>query len=352
MRARPLRIVITADPYLPVPPRLYGGIERIVDLLIRGLAARGHHLTLVAHPESQTPAEVVPYGIPPHEGRWARAGELAQLAKVLWGRRHAVDVVHSFGRLASLLPLLSRRALPKIQSYQRDVSWRGVRIAARLARGSLCFVGCSESQIRARPAGSGTWRRIWNGVDMDRYRHSPAVPSDAPLVFLGRIEPIKGAHHAVEIARAAGRRLIFAGNVPDQARDYFAQKIAPYLDEDRVRWVGPVDDVQKIELLGSAAAMVFPVEIEEPFGIVMAEALACGTPVIAFARGAAPEVVLHGKNGFLCRDAGEAARAVAQLATIDRAEVRRDCEARFSAAVIVDQYEQLYREMVERCGAS
>jgi glycosyltransferase involved in cell wall biosynthesis len=352
---RPLCIALTADPYLPVPPRLYGGIERMIDLLARGLTRRGHRVVLFAHPESRNPGgelELVPYGRPPHRGAYRRSAELWQVGAGLLRRRRRLDVIHSFGRLAALAPVLPLRRLPKLQSYQRAVPWRSVTAALRAGRGSLVFTACSASLLAGRdPA---PWRVVFNGVDLDLYRFSPAVPADAPLVFLGRLEPVKGAHTAIVIARAAGRRLVLAGNRVETggAAGYFEREIAPHLDGDKVRWAGPVDDAAKNELLGAAAALLMPIAWEEPFGIVMAEALACGTPVIGFRRGSVPEVVRDGLNGFVCDTAEEAAAAVAQLGGIDRREVRRDCEARFGAEAIVDQYERIYREEVAAAHAT
>jgi glycosyltransferase involved in cell wall biosynthesis len=345
-----MRIVITADPYLPVPPRLYGGIERIIDFLARGLVRRGHRVTLVAHPDSDTAGELVPYGRPPHQGALPRTVELAQVGAALLRRAPSTDVVHSFGRLAALMPILPLRRLPKIQSYQRAIPWGGIAKAARLGGPSVAFTGCSASLFADRRPEHGEWHAIWNGVEVDRYQMTPAVAADAPLVFLGRIERIKGVHAAIAIARGAGRRLIIAGNrVSDgDEPEYFEREVAPHVDGDRVVYVGPVDDAAKNTLLGQAAAMLMPIEWEEPFGIVMVEALACGAPVVAFPRGSVPEVVKDGVNGFVVAGVDEAVRAISKLAAIDRRSVRADCEARFSADAIVDEYEALYNAMIER----
>lgn len=346
----PIRIAITVDPYIPVPPKLYGGIERVVDFLVRGLHARGHTLTLFAHPDSVTPARLHSYGIPPHWGMRARLGELGQLGSALWSARHEFDIVHSFGRLASLLPILPLRSLPKIQSYQRDVvPWRSVHIASALGGRSILFTGCSTSVYANGPRGDSRWATVFNGVDVAKYDCRVSVDPDAPLVFLGRIERIKGAHNAIAIARGSGRRLVIAGNIvrDGDEPDYFDIEVAPHLGA-RVEYVGPVDDTQKNALLGSAAAFLMPIQWEEPFGIVMAEALACGTPVIGFPRGSVPEVVRSGVNGFSVPDVAGAIDAVRHLPSIDRAAVRADCERRFSAEAIVDGYERLYREMLAR----
>lgn len=344
-----LRIALTVDPYLPVPPHLYGGIERVVDFLVRGLVNRGHSVTLYAHPDSTTGGNHVPYGAPPHTGRWLRLKELSQLGSKLWLRRQEFDLIHSFGRLAALLPVLPDRHLPKIQSYQREIPWHGVERAVRMAGPSISFTACSSRMYRndgGHHACGGEWRTVFNGVDLSKYDFVPKVDGDAPLAFLGRLEPIKGAHNAIAIARAANRRLVIAGNRVVSSDEYFHREIAPSLDGERVMYVGPVDDKAKNTLLGSCGALLMPIEWEEPFGIVMAEALACGTPVIGFARGSVPEVVRDGISGFVCRDTQEAAAAAKRLQAIDRKVVRRDCEERFSSGVIVRTYENLYCEMM------
>jgi glycosyltransferase involved in cell wall biosynthesis len=204
-----------------------------------------------------------------------------------------------------------------------------------------------------RPPGAsraGRWRAIFNGIALSRYRFVEAVPMDAPLVFLGKIEPMKGVHDAIAIARTAERRLVIAGTRAEAGPDaeYFEREIAPHIDGRQVTFVGPVDDTQKSELLGGACALVFPTHWEETFGLVMVEAMACGTPVIGFARGAVPEVVRDGVNGYLCRSVEEAVAAVKRMDLIDRGAVRADCEARFSDSDMVSAYESLYQDMVER----
>ena len=347
-----MRVAVTVDPYVPVPPPLYGGIERVADIVVRGLSERGHAVTLFAHPESRTAGRLIPYGVPPHSGWRPRLTELWQVGNVLWRRRRDFDVVFSWGRLAALLPILPYRRLPKIQRYCRNrVPWRGVRAAVWLAGRSIRFAGASASVYDELPGQGkygGQWSKIYDGVEASRYTFVPRVPRAAPVAFLGRIERVKGAHSAIAIARAAGRKLIIAGNRSAHGEEaaYFEQAIAPHIDGDAIRYVGAVDDVQKNQLLGSAAALLFPIEWKEAFGIVMAEAFACGTPVIGFPCGSVPEVIRDGINGFVCRDVDEAVRAVADLDRIDRGAVRADCEARFSAKVLVDAVEGLLVEAV------
>ena len=336
----PLRIVITADPDLPVPPRLYGGIERVIALLVDGLVARGHDVTLVAHGDSRVSGRVVPYA-QVRSGALNVAVDAVTVTRTVVRRRP--HVVHSFGRLAMLAPILPW-SVPKLMSYQRAVTRRSVAWGRRLGRGRLTFVSCSWRLIEGLEA-DAPWRVVYNAVDVGRYIFSPAVPADAPLVFLGRIEAIKGPHVAIDAARRAGKRLIIAGNVPRGHQAYFEQSIRPHLDGTSVTYVGPVDDVAKSDLLSNAAALLMPVLWEEPFGIVMAEALACGTPVLGFARGAVPEVVENGVTGFICRDEAELDRAIQKIGALSRPACRRTAEMRFSQKALVDGYESLYEEL-------
>jgi glycosyltransferase involved in cell wall biosynthesis len=344
-----VRILLTADPELPVPPVLYGGIERVVADLIAGLRARGHEVGLVAHPDSAASVEAF-YPWP---------GALSQRARDTFANARALrravrdfrpDVLHSFSRLMYLAPLLPGR-LPKIMSYQRNPSLRTTAWARRLARGSLRFTGCSEYICSVGRSAGGDWTAIPNFVDLDKFTFRPTVPADAPLVFLSRVEPIKGADVAIRVARRAGRRLLIAGNhATDDGPNgrYWREQIQPHLETDGVEYVGPVNDTQKNELLGRAAAMLVPIQWDEPFGIVFAEALACGTPVISCPRGALPEIVRPGREGFLAEAEDQLTEAVGRLDTIDRGACRARVEATFSADRVVGRYQDLYRAIRSR----
>jgi glycosyltransferase involved in cell wall biosynthesis len=338
-----MRIAVTADPELAVPPRLYGGIERIIDLLVRGLVQRGHEVTLFAHPDSVTPARLVPY-------RGRSSGRLADTlqncATITWdvlGNRY--DIIHSFSRLAYLTPLLPL-PLPKLMTYQREVTRRSVETAHRLSRGTLQFAAVSRKMMKP-VEDLGTWHLAYNGVSLQAYAFAAAVADDAPLVFLGRIERIKGAHLAIEVARMAGVPLIIAGNIPARHEDYFDAQIKPHLDGRQVTYAGPVDDRQKNALLGAARALLMPILWEEPFGIVMAEALACGTPVIGLDRGAVPEVVEDGVTGFVRQDAAGLCEAVARTHEISRAACRRRAQRLFSEEALVERYLGIYKTVIK-----
>lgn len=345
-----MRILLAADPILPVPPRLYGGIERIVARLIAGLRARGHEVALAALGESTEPVDrLFPWPA-------VRVGHRLDTVRNALALRRAVrafrpDVVHSFARLAYLLPLLPDR-LPKIMSYQRDPGARQTGPASRWARGnSLTFTGCSEHIAARGRIGGGVWHAIPNFADTDVLHPDPAPPpADAPLVFLSRLDRIKAPHLAIAIARLAGRRLILAGNRADSGPDaaYFDSEVAPLIDGENVTWVGPVDDTVKRRLLASARAMIVPVQWDEPFGIVFAESLACGCPVISCPRGALPEIVDEGVTGFLIRDVREGAAAVARAGSLSREACRQTAELRFSPSAVTARYEALYRSLLCR----
>ncbi len=340
-----MRIAITADPFIPVPPLLYGGIERIIFMLVEQLQSRGHEIVLYAHKESEVSCELRAY---PGESdtRYDNFKNFIAVSRIATGD---FDVVHSFGRLAYLTALLPT-SLPKLMSYQREPSIGPIKLAAKLAaRNTLMFTGCSN-YIANQISPHATAHAVFNGVDTDKFVFESEVLVDAPLVFLGRIEHIKGTHLAIEVAKAANRKLVIAGNVPDDeaCEKYFREKVSPFIDGTQVIYMGPVDDVQKNKLLGRASALLMPILWNEPFGIVMAEALACGTPVIGFNRGSVPEIVKSGFNGFVCEQVEEMTEAVMNIGTLKRADCRASAIEKFSAHVIADEYERLYFHFADK----
>lgn len=337
---RPLKIALTCDPELPVPPLHYGGIERIVDMLARSLTSRGHSVLLFAKRDSTCPVARV--GWP--GGSSGQLFDTMRNAATLTRHAAGLDIVHSFSRIAYLTPLL-RRSLPKLMSYQREISPRTTSLAHRLSGGTLEFSAISRQMIHATPL-AGRWHLVPNGVPLSTYTYRETVATDAPLVFLGRLEEIKGPHLAIEIARRSGRKLVIAGNIPAEHRGWFDACIAPHIDGDRVCFTGPVDDAQKNALLGSAAAFLMPILWEEPFGIVMAEAMACGTPVLGLRRGAVPEVVEHGVTGYVATTVDELVASVEQLGALSRRAARERVERLFSDDAVTEGYLSIYRGMI------
>lgn len=341
-----MRILLTADPEIPVPPVHYGGIERIIDSLVSEFRGLGHEVGLLAHPESAVEVDrLFPWpGISSLSRRDTLSNALALRRAV---RSFRPDVLHSFSRIAYMLPVL-RNPLPKIMSYQREPSARTTSTGNRLAAGSLVFTGCSEHIAATGRRSGGEWHAIPNFIDPAKFTFVPGVSADAPLVFLSRIESIKGCHTAIAIAKASGRRLLIAGNRVEtgSAAGYWDREIAPHLGKDGIEYVGTVDDAQKDALLGQAAAMVVPIEWDEPFGIVFAEALACGTPVISCPRGAIPEIVNHGEHGYHIGTIEEGVQAVRGLGGVSRAACREQVERKFTVQNVAKRYLELYESQV------
>lgn len=334
-----MKIAIIADPFIPVPPINYGGIERIIHFLVSGLAKKGHEVVLLAHEDSKVDVKLISYG-----NQDTKLKHLNNVLKVNEIRNFKPDVIHSFGRLAYLLPFLYG-STPKIMSYQREPTISQIKKAMRLAKkDTMAFTGCS-AYISKQIAPFAPAYPIFNGVDIDIYDFTKDVGKDAPLVFLGRIEPIKGTHIAIEVARKTNKKLVIAGNIPPEYQAYFDNQISPELDQ-QITYVGAVNDIEKNKILGAAAAFLMPIEWDEPFGIVMAEAMACGTPVIGFNRGSVPEVVVQGKNGFRCDTKEQMIAYVKRVNEIDRKEVRKEAQKKFSADVIIEEYLSLYNQMI------
>ncbi|MNK56819.1 Spore coat protein SA [compost metagenome] len=334
-----MKIAITADPEIAVPPLYYGGIERIIDMLIHELTRLGHDITLFANKESSVPCQLKPY--------LTSGNGIRDIAKNSWlitknCVQHKYDIVHSFGRLAYLLPILPLK-IPKLMSYQREPTLLQIKRANLLAaKNSLRFTGCSHyisNQIRPF-AISDT---VYNGVNFEKYKFSEIIESDAPLTFLGRIEPNKGAHTAIEIALKANKRLVIAGNVSKEHENYFAAAIKPFLG-DQISYIGPVNDEQKSDLLSNSAAFLMPIHWNEPFGIVMVEAMACGTPVFGLSRGAVPEVVENGITGYHTQNLPELIDFISKPHHISRRNVYERAKLRFSAEEITSCYLNIYQK--------
>lgn len=336
-------ILLISDPILPVPPITYGGIERIVDFLATELADHGWDVTLACHPESSCPVPQIHF--PRHDiQNTDRVRNFMTLVPDLLSGRY--DVIHSFAHFDLLVPLWPLRKR-LIQSFQAYPNWTAFSKRFKfIPKRDLHITTCGRHMVpRFTPI--APTRAIHNGLRLDKFDFVPQVLDDAPLVFLGRIEPIKGTHTAIDIAMATEHRLIIAGNRSSDPKidAYFKEMVEPRLGE-RIQYVGPVNDAQKNELLGSAAAFLMPIEWDEPFGIVMVEALACGTPVIGTARGALPEIVEDGIHGKHCWTTAEMIEAILHLNDFSRQACRSHVERHFSAPWIASQYRSFYKELL------
>jgi glycosyltransferase involved in cell wall biosynthesis len=349
-----MRIAQVAPPFERVPPRAYGGTERVISTLTEELVRRGHEVTLFASGDSLTTAELAPVV---DRALWHHDPPFADLAPFwslvlgkVWQRVDEFDVVHShvdcfgfpFARAAPrpvVTTLHGRLDLPELQLVYREFV-------------DVPLVSISRAQRAPMP-----WARwianVYHGIELDDYR--PWSEPRRYLAFLGRVSPSKGLDAAIRVARRAGMPIKVAarlppraGYTPDAEADwrYYEQVARPLLDGPGVEFVGEVGGRDKCDFLAGAAALLFPIAWPEPFGLVMPEALACGTPVIALRNGSVPEVIVHGLTGFVCDDEDEMVAAVARLHEIDRAACRAEAERRFSPSVMADGYERVYEELI------
>ena len=348
MTTQPLRIAMLAPPWIPVPAPAYGGIEEVVRLLCGGLVAAGHHVTLFAPPGSDSDADVVPVLEEPHpdEIQTARieADHVARAFAAIDAARAAgepFDVVHDHtGHVA--LAMADRLATPMVHTLHGpfdDDACLFYEEHGRKAR----IVAISQSQLDDAPPRMGGGSVVHNPIDVGEWPCEAA--KDDYLLWVGRMSPDKGPHRAIAAAREAGARLVLAGPVQPGQEEFFAQEVEPRLG-DGVEYVGEADAARKRELYKHARGLLMPIRWPEPFGLVMVEALACGTPVIAFPEGSAPEVVQDGETGFVVDDEHAMAAAVGRLGELDPATCRRSCEERFGVESVVAGYVDVYRSVI------
>ncbi|MGV8979518.1 MAG: glycosyltransferase family 4 protein [Cellulomonas sp.] len=344
----PLRIAIVAPPWFELPPRAYGGIESVVADLVNQLTALGHEVTLVASGENRTAAQrfVQVFHAPPTASLGDPLPEVinaAASAEALAGL--AVDVVHDH-TIAG--PLLARgRSVPTVITAHGPVTGFHADYYRRLGD-TVGLVAISDTQRRAN-AELDWLGTVHNAVDVSSFPFR--ADNDGYVLWLGRFSNEKGPQLAIDAARAAGSPIVLAGklNEPDE-REFFAREITPRLWAG-AEYVGEADARTKRELLSGARALVFPIQWEEPFGMVMVEAMACGTPVVALRRGSVPEVVLDGVTGLVVDTYDELVEAIDAVSGIDPAACRSRAEEYFDLQVMARGYERMYRTAVERRAA-
>lgn len=345
-----MKILLVMDPYIPVPPIHYGGIERVVyDIAVKYIEM-GHEVHLLAAKGSAIKnCTIHAFGnqrYPPT--KWDVLRGILKAWKFLWQHRNKFDLIHNFGRLIYLLPVLNCK-VKKLMTYEREISARNILYINKLPNKNLIFTGCSQNLISRIPA-SDNWHAVHNGIEFSIYDLQESLPSDAPFMFLGRIERIKGCHNAIAAAKATNSKLVIAGNLSylPEEQEYFKNEIEPLLDGDQIKYVGPVNDIQKNEYIGKSKALLFPIEWNEPFGIVMIEAMACGTPVIGFNFGSVNEVIDENITGFKVSNLDEMILAMKKINIIDRKTCREHAEKRFDIKVIAHEYINLFHKSLKR----
>jgi glycosyltransferase involved in cell wall biosynthesis len=341
---RPLRVAIVAPLFESVPPRFYGGTERVVSWLTEELVDQGHDVTLFATGDSRTTARlhaIAPQGLRlGEECRDPAAWHVAMLHDVA-ERAAQFDLVHFHldhahfplvraARLKALTTLHGRLDLPELQP-----------LFARYP--DMALVSISDAQRKPLPR-AGWLATVHHGLPRDLLRFEPGT--GRYLAFLGRISPEKRADRAIRIARRAGIPLKIAAKIEPSDRAYFEAEVKPLLDGPGVEFVGEIGEHEKAAFLGNALALLFPIDWPEPFGVVMIEAMACGTPVIAFPCGSVPEVVVDGVNGWIVHDEHAAVAAVSNAQAFDRAACRRHFEERFTAQRMATDYVASYHALL------
>ncbi len=328
-----------------VPPQQYGGIERIVSYLTEELVAQGHDVTLFASGDSVTSAKT--YSPCQRslrmEGCQEPQAHHLVMFEELYRRSANFDIIH-FHTGYQHFPMGRRLTVPHITTHHGRLDIPEMELLNREFQ-DIPVVSISDSQRKPLPYAN--WQgTAYNGLPLNLYQFH-AIPDDY-LAFLGRISPEKGIEQAITIARRTGRKLKIAAKVDPVDETYFAEIIRPLLKLPNIEFIGEINDTEKQAFLGNAAALLFPINWPEPFGLVMIEAMACGTPVIAFERGAVPEVMQHGKTGFIVKHLHEAINAVGKLPMIDRRQCRQVFEQNFTATRMTQSYLRLYEQQISQ----
>ena len=340
-----MRIAQVAPLTERVPPPGYGGSELVVGLLTDELVRRGHEVTLFASGDSISLAKlesvhptalrldkkVKEYGI----------YELLELATV-YNKAEEFDIIHSHLGCASL-PYANLVKTPTVHTLHGTFSIENEKLF-KYAK-DLPYVSISDAQREPR-LDLNCVATVYNGIDVSSYNFY-AQPDNPPyLAFLGRISPEKGTHLAIAIAKQAGWRLKIAGKVDVVDVEYYEKEVKPLIDGKQIEFLGEANHEQKNILMGGAVATLFPITWREPFGLVMVESMAAGTPVIAMALGSTKEVISHGKTGFLCNSIEECVDAVGKVTELDRYTCREYVGKRFSVQHMTDGYEEVYRKIL------
>ena len=334
-----MRIAVLAPISWRVPPRHYGPWELFASLLTEGLVARGHDVTLFASGDSVTSAHlhaVVPVGWSEDPAIDPKVAECLHIAAA-FERSDDFDVIHnSF----DFLPLTYSGLVdtPVVTTVHGFSSPEIVRVYEAYDA-TTAYVAISDAD---RHPGLHYVETIHHGIDTDAF--DPQLVPGEHLVYFGRIHPDKGTAEAIAVAREVGIPLVIAGIVQDA--DYFEREVVPHVDGRDVRFVGAVPAECRSDFLGGALALLHLIDFEEPFGFSVAEAMACGTPVVAYDRGSMRELIEHGVTGMVVRDAAQAAAAVRRVERLDRAHVRRHAVAAFGVDRMVDQYVGVYERVL------
>jgi glycosyltransferase involved in cell wall biosynthesis len=340
-----MKIAQVAPLWETIPPTTYGGIELVVSLLTEELVQRGHDVTLFASGDSSTNAR-----LKATSHRSLRQSSIAgeydfyeqlQLCRV-YEQQNSFDIIHFHDKCASL-SLAQRLDTPTIRTLHYAFTRGSMSLFEKYHQ--LPYISISNAQRKLMPH-MNYLRTVYNGIDFSQYPFA-SQPQDPPhLAFLGRMSPDKGPQYAIKIAKKVGLPIKLAGKIDTCDQPFFDQEIATQIDGEKVIFLGEVNHAQKVELLGQASATLFPISWCEPFGLVMIESMAVGTPVIGINLGSVPEVIAHKQSGFVCRDFEEMADKVPAALELERSRCRQYAESKFGIKQMVDGYEAAYQEIL------
>lgn len=355
-----MKIAQLSPLWLSLPPKKYGGTERIVYYLTEELVRRGHKVTLFASGDSKTKAKLV--------AGWPKCllKERIHGKPIPWGNHvipllnisqafeqaHEFDIIHAHENSTGLSNFFSRLVKTPVVTTVHDdfpVPKNKDRWAVFKKYKDNNYISISKSHQRlGKKLNLNFIGNVYNGIDLKFLKFNGKAKNH--LVWLGRSAPNKGAKEAIVIAKKAKEKLILAGRVDKNSPaslEYYHKYMKPYFNKN-IKYIGEIGDPQKGIFLGNAKALLFPIKWEEPFGLVMVEAMACGTPVIAFNKGSVPEIVKNGKTGFVVKDIKEAVEAIKRIDQIDRMECRKWVEKNFTIKKMVDDYEKLYYKILRK----
>lgn len=338
-----MKILQIAPLWIPVPPHTYGGTELVISWLCDELVRRGHKVTLLATGESKTRAQLVSVW---QKSLWRAKlksphAVFALLYEKLLSIHNQFDIIHDHCEFYTAP--YSKFLKPKIiTTLHHPLTEETIILYKKFP--NINFVAISKSQKKSGP-GINIVKTIYHGLPFEKYQFNPQPKNY--LLWLSKIMPEKGIAETIDIAKLSGEKLILSGNILPEYGDYFNFRIKPLIDGEKIQFVGASEFEKKIELLKNAKAFIFPVKRPEPFGLVVIEAMACGTPVIAFKKGSMAELIKDGETGFLVNSVEEAVTALKEIGKISREKCREHIEKNFGLKRMVNRYERLYKKILK-----
>jgi glycosyltransferase involved in cell wall biosynthesis len=336
-----MKILQIVNPAIPLPAETIGGTERIVQYIIEELVKQGHEVTFMGHNDSVLPAGVKLIKIGTYLDR-------DKTIQKIWRHllAHKYDVIHNHGRLLHFLPVTWGSTRKVHTFHMGELDGSGLQQFIKMRPRNFTFVPCGGWIKQKYQHLGGNWQVVNNGLPADKYKGTTATTGDAPLVIMCRLGATKGVTEAINIAIATGKKLLIAGKVGDYPHEieWFETQVQARCDGTQIKFIGMVNDAEKQQLLGSAAALLIPVQTSEAFNTTMIEANACGCPVITYNRYCFPEFITGGVNGFLGENEHDLIKAVSHLPEIDRVKCREIFEAGYTSQIMVANYLKIYNK--------